>query len=204
MGSPTQGWSRRSARGAVLAAGLALAASSYPAATAAQTAATPPAHVLFRITAPQIDESSSLVNSGFHPGLLYTANDSGDGPYVYVLDHEGHLVGTTTLTHVDPVDIEALGGAQDGSLVVADIGDNRSNRATVTLYRIPQPTSGDHAVKPDKVTLTYPDGARNAESVAETPVAIPPRRILSTTGRPSDRSPYSSARPISNRSAVAR
>src|SRR5581483_6918480 len=157
---------RRRMRGALVAAICwGLAWSSYPAVGAGGNATLRKPHVAFSIDIPDITESSSLVNSGVHPGLVYTANDSGDGPYVYVLDHDGHLVGTTTLAGVHPVDVEALGGAPDGSLVVADIGDNGATRASIEVYRISQPTRGDHTVTPDKVTLTYTDGPHDAESV---------------------------------------
>src|SRR5205085_3431861 len=76
-------------------------------------------HVVFHIDDGRITESSSLVVSAAHPGLVYTANDSGDGPFVYVLDRNGGLVGTTTLAGVDPLDIEAMSCGIDGTLVVA-------------------------------------------------------------------------------------
>ncbi len=152
-----------------LAAAAATAASAAPPDAPPGPGSSPSAgsrtHIAFRIAVPYIKESSSLVVSSAHPGLVYTTNDSGDGPYVYVLDRQGHLVGTTTLAGVDPTDIEAMSGGSDGSLVVADIGDNRADRSTVDVYRIPEPTTGDHIVTPDKVTLTYPDGPRDAESV---------------------------------------
>jgi len=169
---------RESARaGAAVAAAAAvwclaaLAATAATAATAARPgpglapAADADPHIAFHINVPWIKESSSLVVSSAHPGLVYTTNDSGDGPYVYVLDQLGNLVGTTTLAGVDPIDIEALSGGSDGSLVVADVGDNQAVRGSVDVYRIPQPIAGDHTVTPDKVTLTYADGARDAESV---------------------------------------
>jgi hypothetical protein len=66
---------------------------------------------------------------------------------------------------VDAVDIEALGGAPNGSLVVADIGDNSGERERVTVYRIRQPRAGDRTVTPKVLRLTYVDGPRDAESV---------------------------------------
>jgi hypothetical protein len=121
--------------------------------------------VVFRITAQRIKESSSLVQSTAHPRLLYTANDSGDGPFVYVLNSVGRLVGTTTLVGVDPVDVEAMASGADGSLIVGDIGDNDSVRSSVQVYRIAQPGPGMANVQPQRVTLTYTDGPRNAESI---------------------------------------
>lgn len=143
------------------------AAAMVAAVATASAAATTPAgpHIVFHIDARQITESSSLVVSTAHAGLVYTANDSGDGPYIYVLDDAGHLVGTTTLSGVDAVDVEAMADGSDGSLVLGDIGDNDADRSSVQIYKIPQPTRGDHTVKPDTVTLKYADGARNAESL---------------------------------------
>ena len=160
-------WARPRPLGVVLGSAVMLAATSSPYAQAAWThpGRAREAHVIFRIGSPRINESSSLVVSTAHPRLVYTANDSGDGPFVYVLDLHGRLVGTTTLAGVDPVDVEAMSGGSDGSLVVADIGDNHAVRGSVQIYRIPQPKAGDFTVAPEKVTLTYPDGPHNAESV---------------------------------------
>ena len=129
-----------------------------------------PAHahdndVVFQIQSDLIDESSSLVVSTVEPHLVYTANDSGDGANIYVLDdRSGELVGTATLAGVDAVDIEAMAAGDDGKLVVADIGDNDAVHPTVEIYRIEQPGPGDATVTPEVVSLTYPGGPRDAES----------------------------------------
>lgn len=161
-GGPRAG--RRALSGALASVVLSLA-------MAGPAAASSPARakVIFTIDVDRITESSSLAASTAHPGLVYTTNDSGDGPYVYVLNRSGRLVGTTTLSGVTPVDIEAISAAKDGSLVVADIGDNNGRRTSVLVYKIPQPGLGDHTVIPTKVSLTYTDGPRNAESVAYDP-----------------------------------
>jgi hypothetical protein len=123
-------------------------------------------HVAFTIASPLITESSSLVVSTVHPGLLYTANDSGDSAVVYVLDaSDGSLVGRTSLIGVTPVDLEAMAIGADGTLVVGDIGDNSAERSDVAIHRIAQPGPGNSSVAPETVTLTYPGGARDAESL---------------------------------------
>lgn len=129
----------------------------------APAAASP--HIVFRIDVSEITESSSLVVSSAVAGLEYTANDSSDGPYVYALDDAGNLVGTTTLRGVAPVDVEAMSGGSDGSLVVGDVGDNDADRRSIAVYKLSQPTIGDRTVTADKVTLTYADGPRDAESL---------------------------------------
>jgi hypothetical protein len=121
--------------------------------------------LVFRIQPAEIDESSSLVVSQTHPGLVYTANDSGGSATVYVLDSDtGELVGSTSIDGVEPVDIEAMTTAAHHSLIVADIGDNSSQRAYATVYRIDQPGRGTHTVAADAVQVTYSDGPHDAES----------------------------------------
>lgn len=124
------------------------------------------ARTVFTISSPEITESSSLVVSTAYPGLVYTTNDSGDDAIVYVLGAaDGEVVGRTTLAGVRAVDIEALAGGSDGSLVVADIGDNHSERPSVTIYRLDQPSRGNRKVVPDETKLSYVGGSRDAESV---------------------------------------
>lgn len=122
--------------------------------------------VVFTISAPQITESSALAVSTVKRGLVYTINDSGDGANVYVLDStNGDLVGTTTLDGVEARDIEAIATGEDGNLVVADIGDNKGDHESATLYLIPQPGRGNHTVSSKAATVTYANGPRDAESV---------------------------------------
>jgi hypothetical protein len=66
---------------------------------------------------------------------------------------------------VDAHDVEALGAGSDGTLVVADIGDNSAVRDEVEAYRIQQPGGGDHTVTPDTLRLHYSDGPRDAEAL---------------------------------------
>jgi len=126
----------------------------------------PGRHRVFTIRSAEITESSSLVVSTTRDGLVYTANDSGDTPTVYALDTStGAVVGRTSLAGVEPVDVEAMAGGNDGSLVVADIGDNDGQRSSVAVYRVEQPGRGGREVASDAVELTYVDGPRDAEAV---------------------------------------
>lgn len=146
-----------------------LAASAILALTVATASeAAPAGRIVFRIDAPTITESSSLLVSTTHPPLLYTANDSGDGPFVYALDARGGLVGTTTLAGVDPVDVEAM-ALDGGVLLVGDIGDNDAGRSGVDVFEMPQPAVGNHPVTPGHVRLVYADGAHNAEAMLVDP-----------------------------------
>jgi hypothetical protein len=122
--------------------------------------------VVFRIRSAEITESSSLVVSTTQDRLAYTTNDSGDDAVVYAVDtRSGRVAGRTTLSGLDAYDIEALSGGVDGSLVVADIGDNSGVRDRVTFARIDQPKRGDRTVSPSVVSMRYVDGPRDAEAV---------------------------------------
>ncbi len=121
---------------------------------------------VFRIVSPEITESSSLAVSTVDPGLVYTTNDSGDAATVYVLDaSNGAVVGHIRLAGVEARDIEAISAGTDGTLVVADIGDNRSERDEVSIYQVEQLGRGDHTVTPRRLGLTYAEGPRDAEAM---------------------------------------
>jgi hypothetical protein len=61
-------------------------------------------------------------------------------------------------------------GPEHDWLVLADIGDNRERRASVQLYRIPEPTPGlSSAVDAERMEVTYPDGPHNAEVLLADP-----------------------------------
>lgn len=124
------------------------------------------AHLVFTMRSKLISESSALALSSTHPGLVYTTNDSGHAPTVFVLnDRNGQLVGRTRLTGLHAIDIEALCASSDGSLYVGDIGDNNGTRPHIRIYRLPQPGVGHHKVTPRKLILSYPHGKHDAESM---------------------------------------
>jgi hypothetical protein len=127
--------------------------------------------VLFRMHDPRITESSSLVVSGVQPNVVYTANDSGDGAYIYSVDMgTGDTVGVATLAGVRPQDVEAMAPGPENTLYVADIGDNKGQRKSVTVYWFSQPGPGDITITDwHSARLTYPRGARDAEAALVDP-----------------------------------
>ncbi|HEX8148569.1 MAG TPA: hypothetical protein VF591_15420 [Pyrinomonadaceae bacterium] len=131
----------------------------------------------------RIAESSGLVASRRNPGLFWTHNDSGDGPFVYAFDRAGRSRGTFRVEGAQAVDWEDIaagpGPAQGQSYLYAgDIGDNGREREFVVVYRFPEPElpAGQPAGKEARATqpseairLKYPDGAHNAEALAVHP-----------------------------------
>lgn len=125
------------------------------------------AEVVSTVTDPRIAESSGLAVSATHADLAYTVNDSGNDDVVYAVRiSTGEVVGTTTVSGTPWRDTEAM-ALVDGTLWIADIGDNRGVRDDVALYAIDEPGPGEHAATSTRYPISYPDGrAHDAESLA--------------------------------------
>lgn len=135
---------------------------------------------------PAIKESSGIVASRTTPGLYWTHNDSGDGPFIYAFDNRGGRRGVwrvTGATARDWEDIAAGPGPRRGTnyLYIGDIGDNGGRRSEIIVYRIPEPTikAADAASKKSKpqstaaaqaIRLRYPDGKHDSEALLVHPV----------------------------------
>jgi hypothetical protein len=70
-------------------------------------------------------------------GIVYTHNDSGDGPYIYQfpLAYPDQIT-KTKLDKADNTDWEDM-AYDDGHIFVFDTGNNKSNRKKMTYYKIP-------------------------------------------------------------------
>ena len=126
----------------------------------------------------RLGESSGVAVSRVHPGILWTHNDSGDGPFIYATNLDGDDLGRFTVAGARAVDWEdiALGpcvGARASCLYIADTGDNTERRPDVRLYIVPEP---DPFARPPRtatapgrrVVVTYRDGPRDVEALAVT------------------------------------
>jgi hypothetical protein len=128
---------------------------------------------------PQVDESSGLGASRRYPGLLWTHNDSGDSARLFLLDQLGDTKAIVTLngaTARDWEDMAVAGSGNNAWVYVGDIGDNDAVHESITIYRFREPqlditasaTPQTIAVDCEQMTLRYPDGARDAESLMAT------------------------------------
>jgi hypothetical protein len=135
---------------------------------------------------PLLSESSALAVSPRDPDLLYTVNDSGHAPVVYVLDRSGgadsQVVGTTSLAGLDSPELDPEAIAVAGEVLwVADIGDNEADRRDIALYALPAPGRGTATVRPERYPLAYPDGLRDdAEALVADPTSA--RKWVITKG----------------------
>jgi hypothetical protein len=152
-------WGRLLAAGGVLGAAVVLGWTLPAAAEEGSAKPTTPCS----ITDPALAELSGLVVVG---GQILALNDGGDQLVVHLVDTSCQVVDTHA-TSIDPYDPEDLARGADGTVWVADTGDNNAARSTVALI----------ALRPDGSTgvfrLTYPDGAHDAEALLLAPDGTP-------------------------------
>jgi hypothetical protein len=123
------------------------------------------------IRSSEITESSGLAASNRSAGHFWTHNDSGDGPKLYAFNAHGERTGSVTLEGAQAIDWEDMASFVDGDsrrLIVADVGDNRSQRAHVTLYLLDEPDPLRHASTSayQEIKISYPDGPHDCEAIA--------------------------------------
>jgi hypothetical protein len=112
---------------------------------------------------PRLPELSGLVDVG---DQMLATNDGGSQVDVYVLDAACQVVAVRSAP-VDPYDPEDLALGADGTVWLADTGDNQASRATVALLALrPDGSSGVYR-------LAYPEGPRDVEALLLAPDGTP-------------------------------
>ncbi|TCO48605.1 hypothetical protein EV646_104427 [Kribbella antiqua] len=148
------------------------------AAASAQTAALLPAadptpvakKKLFTIRDERLQESSGLAKSQKYEGIYWTMNDSGDTARVFAIDTTGKVKAELRFK-AEVRDVEAIAVDRDGTIYIADIGDNKANRDQIEIYTIPEPDALEDAenVRYHRYDFEYPDGAHDAETLLVEP-----------------------------------
>ncbi|MGG7099376.1 hypothetical protein [Rhodococcus sp. 24CO] len=106
-------------------------------------------------TDPGLEELSGLVAVG---NRIYAVGDSGNDDVVLELDTDC-VVRKRIPVPIEPYDVEDL-ASYDGSLILADIGDNLRTRETIAFITLDL-ASGSASLH----RATYPDGPHDAEAV---------------------------------------
>ncbi|WP_412539779.1 hypothetical protein R8Z50_28665 [Longispora sp. K20-0274] len=144
-----------------------------PAAVADPTptpSAAPPAKgtAVCKITDGRLSELSGMValDTGF--AVMNDAPDAGEPnpPKIFFLDNNCKLTSTWVDSAQQARDPEDLAVGKDGTLWIADIGDNHAaepenKRSTIALWKVP----ASHQGKAQLFRLKYPDGAHDAEAL---------------------------------------
>jgi hypothetical protein len=132
------------------------------------------------VAQPALVETSGIAESRENDGLIWAHNDSGGNPELFALGIDGSDRGRWTLPGATAVDWEDMvrGHGEEGvdRLYMADIGDNGAQRPNVVVYRAPEPEvpagpAGGALADVEALTLTYSDGARDAETLLSDPVS---------------------------------
>jgi hypothetical protein len=135
--------------------------------------------ILGHLATDKIREASGIASSVPLKGFYWTHNDSGNKPEVYLLNSKGVLVSTIKLEDVSNRDwediAEGIGPVKGKSYVyVGDIGDNAGIRKHIRIYRFPEPEKvpgEQETITPDVLTLKFPNGPRDAESLMIDPIS---------------------------------
>lgn len=132
------------------------------------------------LRSPPVNESSGVAVSRRYPGVLWTHNDSGDGPLLYATNLAGDDLGRYLVPGAVNYDWEDIAlahcpGEPRDCLYIADTGDNNERRRSVTLYIVPEPSTPPRpAANDDPVRVTararavrvkYPDGSHDVEAI---------------------------------------
>lgn len=132
------------------------------------------------LLAPRLVESSGAAMSALVAGVVWTHNDSGDGPFLYATDAFGRDLGRVRVEGARNVDWEDLAAGPcvvvpGRCLYIGDIGDNGRRRDHIVVYRIREPRPPDSPRDTlrgvpvlDSLVLHYPDRRHNAEALAVT------------------------------------
>jgi hypothetical protein len=133
----------------------------------------------------EITESSGLVVSRCQENVLWTQNDSGDGPFIFAINRAGDHLGTWKVEDARNLDWEDMATYKDPSgkcvIYVGEIGNSKDGeRLEHTIYRFPEPIVGEtdrtttrgSALVTEPATelrFSYPDKRRNAEVLLSDP-----------------------------------
>lgn len=118
---------------------------------------------LCALTDDRLSEVSGMVSDGTS---WYMVNDGGSQLEVFVLNKSCAVTRVITGS-IDPYDVEDLARTRDGTLWLADTGDNNKQRETVALHKL---TPDGRATL---YRLTYPDGQHDAEALLVDRAGVP-------------------------------
>jgi hypothetical protein len=141
-------------------------------------------NVVGYLTIKAMDEISGIAASGIVPNLYYIHNDSGDTSRFFAISPTGQLKATIYFkgepmkefgVH-DCEDIAVGPGPAKGKSYVylGDIGDNNAVRPFIRVYRFEENPAWENdsitTAKSVALTLKYPDGPRDAETLMIDPI----------------------------------
>lgn len=128
-----------------------------------------------------LDEASGLAHSRSNPLYLWSHNDSGGDPLLYLMTEAGADSGRFVLDGAQNIDWEdmTIGTGPTPNinyLYAGDIGDNRAARSSLTIYRVEEPDltvtdipATSTLMNVESIDYVYEDGPRDAEALMVDP-----------------------------------
>ncbi|TCV19923.1 hypothetical protein EDC17_100322 [Sphingobacterium alimentarium] len=130
---------------------------------------------LGKVKSALITEISGITPYGYGEGYFWVHNDSGDGPFVYLIDSTANLKVKVEVEGVKFTDVEDIARFQVDDkkyLVLADIGNNLRNREILSLYVIEEPqvtiSKSLNTIRVPllkEIKVRYSDKRRDAEAI---------------------------------------
>jgi len=141
--------------------------------------------VVGNLKSDEITESSGLVASKCQTDVIWTHNDSGDGPYIFAINEKGEDLGTWKVAGATNKDWEDISERRepDGKcyLYIGEIGNNKLEREELAIYKVLEPTVNDQTKDSTRnepletesafvLRFKYPDSRQNAETLMVHPI----------------------------------
>lgn len=128
----------------------------------------------------RISECSGIVRSYKVDDYYWLHNDSGYGPYLFLVNSKGGTVGRVKVDGASSIDWEDIAIYRDDEgpvLIVGDIGGNAQRRNSISLFFVREPTFDDGQSGREltvtvefKLNVTFPGGVTNYEAIAVDPL----------------------------------
>lgn len=121
-----------------------------------------------------INESSGLETYAPNTALLWSHNDSGGQPHLYLFNtSNAQLIHTLQVTNFPNIDWEDLAQDKEGNMFIGDFGNNANNRTDLSILKVnvnelPEtaPASSIYFNYPDQTAFPPPPTARNFDMEA--------------------------------------
>jgi len=119
------------------------------------------------ISDPRLNEISGMVLAGSGYAVVNDSADEAARRKIFFLDRRCAVVRAVSYPS-RPRDTEDMARTADGTIWIADIGDNSGTRTTVAVWKL-----APGAAAPRLYRLSYPDGTHDAEALLVSPAGTP-------------------------------
>lgn len=103
-----------------------------------------------------INESSGLETTG--QNQIWTFNDAGGNPELFLIDRQGNLLKTLEIVNVKNRDWEDISKDDQGNFYIGNIGNNSNASTDLSIYKIPNPKKiKDSQVSAQVISFSFED-----------------------------------------------